>query len=302
MDLEIGGRLVARGRDYLPVLPITLPATSKVLTLLYDDTVRTKLLEAGKGLLRIEIGRSHAIQIKLERPSASVEWTDKGPRLIGADLETTLVEASAHAPHRFTPAAAIIIPNRGARAYGLLLSDGRIADPVQLFTSNVFDYGDFTANFGDDIGSRRMFDRGRGVGDIARARIAWARAVCTTLPAIAAKGRIVRQFEDPLVVDLCGRAWSLSEQASKDSPTDPHHALWLCALESDLAAVPPRGECRSDCGLHARFRQTRANSRSRLADRQPPASRRRDGRRAERCFLRSDRDPARRGGPARSRG
>jgi hypothetical protein len=238
VDLEIGGRLVARGREYLPVLPITVPATSKLLTLLYDDTVRTKLLETGKGLLRIAIERSHAIQIKLERPPASVEWADKGPRLIGADLETTIVEASARAPHRFTRAAAITIPNRGATAYGLLLSNGRIADPVRLFTSNIFDYGDFTANFGDDIGSRRMFDRGRGVGDIARARIAWARALCTTLPAIAAKGRILRQFEDPLVVDLCGRPWSLAEQASKDSPTDPHHALWHCALEGGLAAVP----------------------------------------------------------------
>lgn len=238
VDLEIGGCLVARVREHLPALPITVPATSKLLTILYEDTVRAKLLETGKGLLRIAIGRSHTIQIKLERPSAFVEWADGGPRLVGADLETTLVEASAHAPHRFTTTAAITIPARGARAYGLLLSNGRIADPVQLFTSNIFDYGDFTASFGDDIGSRRMFDHGKGVGDIARARIAWARALCTTLPAIGAKGRILRQFEDPLVVDLCGRPWSLAEQASKDSPTDPHYALWYCALESGLAAVP----------------------------------------------------------------
>lgn len=238
VDLEIGGRLVARGREYLPALPMTVPATSKVLTRLYEDTARTKLLETGKGLLRIAIGRSHAIQIKLERPSASVEWADGNPRLVGADLQATLVEASAQAPHRFTATAAVSIPSRGARAYGLLLSNGHIADPVQLFTSNIFDYGDFTANFGDDTGSRRMFDRGKGVGDIARARIAWARALCTTLPAIGAKGRIVRQFEDPLVIDLCGRAWSLAEQASKDTPTSPHQALWQCALENGLAAVP----------------------------------------------------------------
>ena len=238
VDLEISGRLVARVREHLPALPITVPATSKLLDILYEDAVRDKLLETGKGVLRIAIGRSHTIQIKLERASASVEWADGGPRLAGADLETTLVEASAHAPHRFTATAAITIPTRGAMAYGLLLSNGRIADPVQLLTSNIFDYGDFTASFGDDIGSRRMFDHGKGVGDIARARIAWARALCTTLPAIGAKGRILRHFEDPLVVDLCGRPWSLAEQASKDSPTDPHYALWNCALESGLAAVP----------------------------------------------------------------
>jgi|GEM_PF-2727263 hypothetical protein len=238
VDLEIGGRLVLRGREYFAALPVTVPATSKLLTLLYEDTVRAKLLETGKGVLRISIGQSRTIQIKLERPAASVEWVDGRPRLVGANLETTLVEASANAPHRFATAAAITIPTRGARAYGLLLSNGRIADPVQLFTSNIFDYGDFTANFVGDTGSRRMFDRGRGAGDIARARIAWARALCTTLPAIGAKGRILRQFEDPLVIDLCGRAWSLAEQASKDSPTDPHYALWHCAIESGLAVVP----------------------------------------------------------------
>jgi hypothetical protein len=238
VDLEISGRLVARVREHLPALPTTVPATSKLLTVLYEDTIRAKLLETGKGVLRIAIGRSHTIEIKLERPSASVEWAGGVPRLVGADLETTLVEASAQAPHRFMATAAITIPTRGAKACGLLLSSGRIADPVQLFTSNIFDYGDFTANFGDDIGSRRMFDHGKGVGDIARARIAWARALCTTLPAIGAKGRILRQFEDPLVVDLCGRPWSLAEQASKDSPNDPHYALWYCALESGLAAVP----------------------------------------------------------------
>lgn len=238
IDLEIGGRLVARAREYLPMLPITVAPSSKALTVLYEDAVRAQLLETGKGLLRIAIGRSNAIQVKLERPTASVEWTDGSPKLVGADLQTTLVEASAQAPHRFTTTGAVTIPSRGAKAYGLMLSNGRIADPVKLFTSNIFDYSDFTANFGDDIGSRRMFDRGRGVGDIARARIAWARALCTSLPAIGAKGRILRQFEAPLVVDLCGRAWSLAEQASKDSPTDPHLALWHCALESGLASVP----------------------------------------------------------------
>ena len=240
VDLEISGRLVARVREHLPALPTTVPATSKVLTVLYEDTIRAKLLETGKGVLRIAIGHSHTIEIKLERPSASVEWAGGVPRLVGADLETTLVEASAQAPHRFTATAAMTIPTRGAKACGLLLSSGRIADPVQLFTSNIFDYGDFTANFGDDIGSRRMFDHGKGVGDIARARIAWARALCATLPAIGAKGRILCQFEDPLVVDLCGRPWSLAEQASKDSPTDPHYALWYCAIESGLAAVPSK--------------------------------------------------------------
>lgn len=237
-DLEIDGRLIARGRDKLATLPITIAQDSKLLAPLYDNDVRKKLLEAGNGLLRLAIGRSRAIRIVLERPAASVEWRNEGPHLLGANLAATLVEASANTPHRFTPARTIAAPGRGAKAFGLLLSDGRIADPLQIFSSNAFDYGDFTAQFGADIGSRRMFESGRGVGDIARARVAWARARCTTLAAIGAKGRIVGHFEEPLVFDLCGRAWALAEQASKDSPTDPHEALWQVAVERGLASVP----------------------------------------------------------------
>lgn len=237
-DLEIDGQLIARGRDRLPMLPMTIAPSSKLLAPLYEDGARAKLLEASRGLLRLAIARSRAITITLERPAASVEWCDHGPRLVGADLSATLVEASANAPHRFGPAEVIAAPNRGAKAYGLLLSDGRLADPLQIFSSNTFDYGDFTAQFGADVGSRRMFESGRGVGDIARARIAWARARCTTLAAIGAKGRIVSHFEDPLVIDLCGRAWALAEQASKNSPTDPQESLWHVAVERGLASVP----------------------------------------------------------------
>ncbi|MGO8546126.1 hypothetical protein ACC732_15680 [Rhizobium ruizarguesonis] len=238
IDLEIGGRLVARGREYLPALPLTVPAFSKLLAPVYEDVVRKELLESGEGLLRIWIGRSQAVQIRLERPLTSIEWDDDGPQLVGAAMDAVLVEATAQTPHRFTTSMGIAIPSRGARAYGLLLSNGRLADPIQIFASKIFDYGDFAANFGDDIGSRRIFDHGRGAGDIARARIAWARALCTSLAAIGAKGRILRQFEEPLVVDLCGRAWWLAEQASKKGPADPHEALWQSALESGLASLP----------------------------------------------------------------
>jgi hypothetical protein len=237
-DLEIDGRLIARGRERLSALPMTIAATSRLLKPLYEDAVRAKLLEAGKGMLRLAIGRSRAITVPLERPLRAVEWGDDGPVLVGGDLATTLVEATAQAPHRFVPTGAICAPGRGAKAYGLLLSDGRVADPLQILTSNVFNYGDFTAQFGGDVGSRRIFDQGRGVGDIARARVAWARARCATLSAVGAKGRIVRQFEDPLVIDLCGRAWSHAEQGSKGDPTDPHASLWKAAVKRGLVTLP----------------------------------------------------------------
>ena len=237
-ELEIGGRLIARGRDCLAALPMTVPGTSALLAPLYDDRVRAKLLGSGEGQLRIAIGRSTALDIILRRPAASVEWADGAPHLIGADLDAELVGATAHYPHRFGPMAAIEMPGRGAVAYGLRLSNGQIADPIQILTSNIFDLGDFAAHFGDDIGSRRMFENGRGVCDIARARVAWARGLCTSLFAIAAKTRIVRQFEEPLVIDLCGRSWSLAEQTMRSGLADPHDALWRVAIERGLAALP----------------------------------------------------------------
>lgn len=237
-DLEIGGHLIARGRDRLGMLPMTIASSSTLLAPLYEDGVRAKLLEAGKGMLHLTLGRSRLLSISLERPPASVEWADTGPQLVGAELSATLVEANAQAPHRFVASDTIAPPSRGAKAYGLLLSDGRIADPLQIFSSDIFDYGDFTAQFGSDIGSRRMFDHGKGVGDLARARIAWARARCNTLSAIGAKARIVRHFEDPLVIDLCGRTWSLAEQNSKDSPTDPHASLWDIAVARGMIVIP----------------------------------------------------------------
>jgi hypothetical protein len=146
--------------------------------------------------------------------------------------------ATARRPHRFASAMAIELPSRGCAAFGLKLKDGRIADPVQILTSTTFDLSDFAAHFGGDIGSRRKFHQGGGVGDIARARVAWARGLCRSLPALAAKARIVPQFEEPLVIDLCGRDWWRMEQSTRSNSIDPHNALWQIALERGLASVP----------------------------------------------------------------
>lgn len=237
-DLEIDGQLIARGRDRVAALPATVPATSPLLASLYHDGVRAKLLESGRGLLRLSVGRSRAMEIPLQRSRSFVEWREDGPQLLDTNAAADLVEASAGSPHRFTPIGSIAPPIRGAKVFGLRFPDGRIADPMKIISSNVFDYGDFTAQFGDDVGSRRMFDRGMGVGEIARARIAWARARCTTLSAIGAKARIVRQFETPLVTALCGLPWSDAEQSTLASPTDPHAALWHVAIDRGLAVLP----------------------------------------------------------------
>jgi hypothetical protein len=237
-ELEISDRLVARGQDRLPALPMTVPSASPLLGPLYDDRVRAKLLEAGAGSLKFTVGRSVLLHVPVERPPALVEWTTEGPQLLGAELEAQLIVAHARHPHRFAPADSIVAPTRGATAYGLKLTDGRIADPMQILTSNSFDLGDFAAHFGDDIGSRRMYDSGRGVGDIARARIAWSRAICQSLPSLAARTWVVRQFEEPLVISLCGRDWLQAEQTTRSDPSDAHLALYEIALERGLATLP----------------------------------------------------------------
>ncbi|WP_448040521.1 hypothetical protein [Bradyrhizobium liaoningense] len=238
-ELEIDGRLIARGTERLATLPVTIPETSPLFAPLYEDRTRSKLLNAGRGLLRIAVGRSVELSVSLERPLASVEWDDNRPSLVGADIHSELVAASALRPHRFEQAAGIDRPVRGGAAFGLKLGDGRIADPVQIITSTTFDLSDLTAQFGNDVGLRRKYYQGRGVGDIARARAAWARGLCRSLSAVAVKGRVVRQFDEPLVIDLCGNTWWRSEQSSRASHTDPHGALLHAAIKHDLATLPP---------------------------------------------------------------
>jgi len=237
-ELEIDGVLIARGSDHLSSLPVTVPTNSPLFAPLYDDAVRTRLLEKSRGMLHLAIGRSSTVRVLLQRTAASVEWMDCIPHLVGSNLEATLVGANARTPHHFAATHSIEAPERGAAAFGLQLSDGRMADPIRLFASNTFDLGDLTANFGDTVGSRRMFDHGRGVGEMARSRIAWARALCVSLATIGARTRIVRQFEEPLVLNLCGNTWHQAEMVSKADPSDPHDTLWTVAIERGLVYVP----------------------------------------------------------------
>ncbi|WP_211477068.1 hypothetical protein [Acidiphilium multivorum] len=252
-ELEIDGRLIVRSFARIAELPATINEGSPLLQALYSDSARSKLLEAGSGVLRFAIGRLVKTEVQLERPQGSVDWSGDMPELIGALLASELVSASTPSPHRFAPANAITLPECGATAYGLRLADGRIADPIKLLASSSFNLGDLAAHFANDLGSRLMRENGRGVGDIARARIAWSRALCTSLQAIAAKSRIVRQFEEPLVYDLCGRDWCSAEEADRSKLSDPQQALYLVALERGLAALPEQATYAHIQGFAAAF-------------------------------------------------
>jgi hypothetical protein len=68
IELEIDGYLIAQGFGRLAALPYTIPAHSTLLVPLYDDRAREKLLEIGKGSIRITLGQTIAVSIALERP------------------------------------------------------------------------------------------------------------------------------------------------------------------------------------------------------------------------------------------
>lgn len=238
VELEINGKLAVHCTAQVSDLPATIDAQSPLLKPLYADAVRTRLLETGAGSLRFSVGRLAAIEVALIRQVGAVDWSTNPPKLTQIDASAELVCAAATAPHRFAATNAVVQPARGATGYALRFTDGRIADPVHLFASSQFNLGDFAAHFSSDLGSRQFRDGGRGSGELARARIAWSRAECGSLQALAAKSRVVHQFEDPLVHNLCGRDWCDREQSDRAARSDPHEALYLVALEQGLASLP----------------------------------------------------------------
>lgn len=237
-ELEINGKLALRCTAQVPSLPVTIDAESPLLKALQADALRTRLLESGEGTLRFTICRLAEIEVALTRPVGAVDWSTIPPRLTQVDANAELVCAAATAPHRFTSTAAVVQPARGAMGYALRFTDGRIADRVHLLASSQFNLGDFAAQFSNDLGSRLFRDGGRGSGELARARVAWSRAECSSLQALAAKSRVVHQFEEPLVHNLCGRDWCDREHADRAARSDPHEALFLVALERGLASLP----------------------------------------------------------------
>jgi hypothetical protein len=97
-ELEIDGHLIVRSYTRIEKLPATIDEGAPLFTSLYSDTVRGKLLEAGTGTLRFAVGRLVKIEVQLERPAASVDWSYEIPEIIGGTLVTELVSASAQSP------------------------------------------------------------------------------------------------------------------------------------------------------------------------------------------------------------
>lgn len=251
IDLEICGVLVSSSTTRLGEIPVSIPAASPLLVALYDDSVRARLLLVGEGILTVTVGGFSSVQVRLKRNEASVQWYENQPTLTGSIQECRLSAATARLPHRFISANSVEIPSKGASAFGLVGRDGRIADPLLILTSNTLSLDDLSSNFSGDIGSRLLLDDGRGIAEIARARVAWAKAQCDTLAGLMAKGRVVEQFEPVLVADLCGGEWLGAENASaSEFINDYHVALWELALLHNLVALP-QGTDKSEVGVFA---------------------------------------------------
>ena len=251
--VEIDGICVAVGMEVVPELPVTFAAASKLLAPLYDDRVRLRLMAAGSGVLTLGVGTSASLSVELTQPIASVEWDGTEPTLVGELAAEGLASAGATSPHCFAPVTSVAPPARGATASGFMLPGGRAAHPLLVQTSGKFDLGDLTSQFGVDAGSRLMFDGGVGVAELARARVAWARARCDTLAAVGARTRVVTQFDSVLSLALCGREWQRRELAIPKPPSDPHQALWRTAMARGFVELPSGATSCDEAAFSAAF-------------------------------------------------
>ena len=237
-ELDVDGRCIASSSEVFASVPATVMGESKLLRPIYEDTVRDCLLAARRGVLTLSVSKSVVVRVELERPAASVEWNGTNPALVSDVAERRLSSALASAPHQFADVASVVAPAHGASASGIIMAGNWVAHPLLVLTSPSIGLGDLTARFGEDAGSRLLFDGGGGVAEIARARVAWGRGRCDTLLAFGARARVVVQFEGVLALALCGAEWRRREEAGATSASDPHIALWQTALASGLATVP----------------------------------------------------------------
>ena len=187
-------------------------ADSRLLRALQSDHVRARLLATGSAVLRLRVGNHPWETVPLARSDGEVDWDQDDPSASVARA-TGVVAAPAPRAHHFDPRPAVAAPTAGAVAFAVRLNDGRLASPSLILATDRFELGELSTNFSDLTGSRQLVAEGRGVLDVARARRAWASAVCRSLASVSARLRVVRQFEAPLVNALCGAEWGALEQA-----------------------------------------------------------------------------------------
>lgn len=211
-------------------------ADSKLLRTLQSDHVRARLLETGSATLRLRVSNQPWETIALTRLEGEVNWDDADPSRSVAGA-TGVVTACPPKAHLFGPASAVEVPPVGASAFAVRLDDGRLASPALIVANDRFDLGDLSTNFSDLSGTRQLLAGGRGVLDLARARRAWASAVCRSMASLSTRLRVVRQFEHPLVTALCGTQWAEFERNGAFH-VDPAAVLFRTVIASGAVELP----------------------------------------------------------------
>jgi hypothetical protein len=211
-------------------------AESRLLRALQSDHVRTRLLETGSAVLRLRVGNHPWEAVTLARSDGEVDWDQDDPSA-SVSRATGVVAAPAPRAHHFDPTGVVAAPTAGAVAFAVRLDDGRLASPSLILATDRFELGDLSTNFSDLTGSRQLVAEGRGVLDVARARRAWASAICRSLASVSARLRVVRQFEAPLVDALCGAEWRGLEQAGAFN-IDLGAALFTSIMSLEVIEMP----------------------------------------------------------------
>jgi len=211
----IDDEIIAYATDELSDEGTGLAQSSPILSALQAEHIRLRILQAGRATLRVRVGRHPWDTVHLRRQDGDIDWSAENPGA-GLGRPTEEVIAQAQRPFRFNPAGS----GAGAILRTFRFDDGRLAAPGRIEAPDQFGFGDLSSNFSGLEGRRRLRAEGGGLIDLARSRRAWATAEARSLAAVAARVRVVRQFEDPLVSALCGPEWhALEGRALTDSPS-----------------------------------------------------------------------------------
>lgn len=243
----IDEEIIAYAADELSDEGEGLARTSRTLSTLQADHVRQRILQAGRATLRVRVGRHPWDTVALRRLDGDVDWTQGDPV---AALSRPAVEVVAHAPKpfRFAPPST----NDGACVRAFRFDDGRLAAPGRIEAPDHFGLGDLSSDFGEIEGLRRLRAEGGGILDLARARRSWATAETGNLAAVAARIRVVRQFDEPLVAALCGPQWRDIEQRVA-APQSPSQLLFDRILPAAVGDQPGELDPRDRAEFAQRF-------------------------------------------------
>ena len=230
------GEIIAYAKQQVVQDGHGLRRDDRLLRAIQADHVRSRLLEVGAGVLRLRVGNHPWESISLSRTEGEVDWNLDDPAQSIARA-AGVVSAPAPRAHRFSPTTILSPPASGAAAFAVRMDDGRLATPSLILATDRFELGDLSTNFSDLHGSRQLLAEGKGVLDVARARRAWAAAVCKSLASVGARLRVVRQFEAPLVKALCGAEWRGLEEAGAFQ-VDLGEALFAAIRSIGIVEMP----------------------------------------------------------------